>query len=307
MTPDLIREAHRRIAPHLRHTPVLRLEHGAFGLDAAITLKLEYLQHAGSFKPRGALNRMLSATLPAAGVIAASGGNHGAAVAWAAARLGVKAEIFVPSVASPAKIDRIRGFGATVHVGGANYAEAFAASQLRAGASGALVVHAYDQTETIAGQGTAGLEFERDAAGLDTVMVACGGGGLVAGIAAWFAGRVRVVAVEPEACPTLSAALRAGKPVDVEVGGLAVDSLGARRIGELAYPICVRHAVRSVLVTDASIRDAQLTLWRELRIAAEPGGAAALAALTSGAYAPAPCERIGVLVCGANFDPATLA
>ena len=307
MTPNLIREAHQRIAPHLRHTPVLRLEHGALGLDAAVTLKLEYLQHAGSFKPRGALNRMLSAVLPAAGVIAASGGNHGAAVAWAAARLGVKAEIFVPSVASPAKVDRIRGFGATVHVGGANYAEAFSASQTSARASGALVVHAYDQPETIAGQGTVALEFEGDAAGLDTVLVACGGGGLVAGIAAWFAGRVRVVAVEPEACPTLSAALRAGKPVDVEVGGLEVDSLGARRIGDLAFSACVRNAVPSVLVTDAAIRAAQRALWSELRIAAEPGGAAALAALTSGAYASAAGERIGVLVCGANFDPATLA
>lgn len=307
MTPGLIRDAHRRIVPHVRHTPVLRLEAGAFGIGAALTLKLETMQHAGSFKPRGALNRMLSAALPEAGVIAASGGNHGAAVAWAAARLGVTAEIFVPSVASPAKVERIRGFGATVHVGGASYADAFAASQVRAAESGALVVHAYDQPETIAGQGTVALELEADAPELDSVIVACGGGGLVAGVAAWFAGRVKVIAVEPEGCPTLSAALHAGRPVDVEVGGLAVDSLGARRIGELAYPLCVRYVAHSVLVTDAAIRGAQLALWRELRIAVEPGGAAALAALTSGAYAPQPGERVGVLVCGANLDPATLA
>ena len=307
MTPDQIRDAYQRIAPHVRRTPLLRLEAGAFGLDAVLTLKLETMQHAGSFKPRGALNCMLSAAPPAAGVIAASGGNHGAAVAWAAARLGVKAEIFVPSVASPAKVERIRGFGATVHVGGAGYADALAASQVRAAETGALVVHAYDQPETIAGQGTVALEFDAEAPDLDSVIVACGGGGLVAGIAAWFAGRVKVVAVEPEGCPTLNAALRAGKPVDVEVGGLAVDSLGARRIGELAYPICVRHVAYSALVTDAAIRAAQLALWRECRIAAEPGGAAALAALTSGAYALRPGERAGVLVCGANLDPATLA
>lgn len=307
MTPDLIRAAHRRIAPHVRHTPVLRLEEGAFGIDAAVALKLEYMQHAGSFKPRGALNRMLSAALPAEGVIAASGGNHGAAVAWAAARLGVKAEIFVPSVASPAKVERIRGFGATVHVGGAGYADAFAASQVRAAESGALVVHAYDQPETITGQGTVALEFEAEVPGLDSVIVACGGGGLVAGVAAWFAGRVKVIAVEPEGCPTLSAALHAGMPVDVDVGGLAVDSLGARRVGALAYPLCVQHVAHSVLVSDAAIRAAQLALWRQFRIAAEPGGAAALAALTSAAYVPRPGERVGVLVCGANLDPATLA
>ena len=307
MTPDLIRDAYQRIAPHVRRTPVLRLEAGALGVGAALTLKLENMQHAGSFKPRGALNRMLSAVLPVAGVIAASGGNHGAAVAWAAARLGVNAEIFVPSVASPAKVERIRGFGATVHVGGAAYADAFAASQLRAAESGALVVHAYDQPETIAGQGTVALEFEAEAPELDSVIVACGGGGLVAGVAAWFVGRVKVIAVEPEDCPTLSAALRAGRPVDVEVGGLAVDSLGARRIGELTLPLCVRYVAHSVLVSDAAIRAAQLALWREFRIAAEPGGAAALAALISGAYSPKPGERVGVLVCGGNLDPATLA
>ena len=315
MTPGDIRAALVRIAPHLRTTPVVRLEAGAFGLpralDTHLTLKLELLQHTGSFKPRGALNSLLAAQekrqLSAAGVIAASGGNHGAAVAWAAQRLGVAAEIFVPSVASPSKVERIRGFGATVHVGGANYAEAFAASSQRARASGALVVHAYDQPDTISGQGTVALELEEQEPNLDTVLIACGGGGLVAGVAAWYMGRVKVVAVEPEACPTLHAAQRAGSPVDVEVGGLAVDSLGARRVGELAFVLALKHIAPVVLVGDTAIRAAQSALWRQLRIAAEPGGAAALAALLSGAYEPLPGERIGVLVCGGNLDPASLA
>lgn len=310
-----IRAAHARIAAHLRVTPVLQLEAGACGLPAAleagIILKLELLQHAGSFKARGALNCMLSAQsagqLPQAGVIAASGGNHGAAVAWAAQRLGVRAEIFVPSIASPAKIERIRGFGAAVQVGGANYAAALAASTQRAQASGALVVHAYDQPETIAGQGTVALEFEQQAADLDTVLIACGGGGLVAGVAAWYAGRVKVVAVEPESCPTLHAAQRAGAPVEVQTGGLAADSLGASRIGALAFGIAQQFVAPAALVSDAAIRAAQLALWRELRIAAEPGGAAALAALLSGAYVAQPRERVGVLVCGGNLDLASLA
>ena len=315
MNPAQIRAAHARIAAHLRVTPVLQLEAGACGLPAAleagIILKLELLQHAGSFKARGALNRMLSAQsagqLPQVGVIAASGGNHGAAVAWAAQRLGVRAEIFVPSIASPAKIERIRGFGAAVQVGGANYAAALAASTQRAQASGALVVHAYDQPETIAGQGTVALEFEQQAADLDTVLIACGGGGLVAGVAAWYAGRVKVVAVEPESCPTLHAAQRAGAPVEVQTGGLAADSLGASRIGALAFGIAQQFVAPVVLVSDAAIRAAQLALWRELRIAAEPGGAAALAALLSGAYVAQPRERVGVLVCGGNLDLASLA
>ena len=314
MTPGDIRSAHARIAPHLRKTPVVQTEAGAFGppraLDIGLTLKLELLQHTGSFKPRGALNSLLSAQsrgqLPAAGVIAASGGNHGAAVAWAAQRLGVAAEIFVPSVASPGKVERIRSFGATAHVGGVNYAQALAASTERARVSGALVVHAYDQPDTISGQGTVALEFGEQAPDIDTVVIACGGGGLVAGVAAWYAGRVKVVAVEPEACPTLYAAQRAGMPVDVEVGGIAVDSLGARRVGELAFAIAVQHIAPVVLVSDAAIRSAQSALWRELRVAAEPGSAVALAALLSGAYEPQPGERIGVLVCGGNVDPASL-
>ena len=307
MNPSLIEAAYGRIAPHLRRTPLLRLKAGEFGIDAALTLKLELMQHAGSFKPRGALNRLLSAEVPTAGVIAASGGNHGVAVAWAARRLRVRAEIYVPAVASAAKIERIRGYGAVANVGGANYAEALAASGARASQTGALVVHAYDQAETIAGQGTVALEIEQDAPALDTLLVACGGGGLVAGIAAWYAGRIKVVAVEPQACPTLHAALRAGGPVDVEVGGIAVDSLGARRVGDLVYPLAARQVAAVVLTSDATIRDAQKALWRELRVAAEPGGAAALAALLSGAYRYTPGERIGVLVCGGNLDPATLA
>ena len=314
MNPAEIRAAHARIAQHLRKTPVLQIEAGACGLPAAlesgITLKLELLQHAGSFKPRGALNRMLSAQaagqLKAAGVIAASGGNHGAAVAWAANRLGVRAEIFVPSIASPAKIERIRGYGATAHVGGENYGAALAASTAHAQRTGALVVHAFDQPETIAGQGTLALEFEEQAPDLDTVLIACGGGGLVAGVAAWYAGRVKVVAVEPESCPTLFAAQRAGAPVDVQPGGLAADSLGASRIGALAFGIAQEFIAPAVLVSDAAIRAAQLALWRELRIAAEPGGAAALAALLSGAYVAQPHERVGVLVCGGNLDPGSL-
>ena len=317
MNPDAIRAAQARIGAHVRATPVLQVEPGAFGPAfpgcpaGPLTLKLELLQHAGSFKPRGALNRILSAEegapLAAAGVIAASGGNHGAAVAWAAQRLGLRAEIFVPVVASPAKIERIRGFGADVCIGGAGYADALAASAARATESGALVVHAYDQPETIAGQGTVALEFEQQVPGLDTMLIACGGGGLVAGVAAWYQGRVKVVAVEPASCPTLFRARTAGAPVDVEVGGVAVDSLGARRIGKLAFEISREWVAEVVLVPDDAIRRAQQALWRELRIAAEPGGAAALAALLCAAYSPEPGERVGVLVCGGNLDLATLA
>lgn len=314
MNPVEIRAAQTRIGAHLRETPVLQVEAGAFGAGgpaAPITLKLELLQHAGSFKPRGALNRILSAQerapLTTAGVIAASGGNHGVAVAWAAWQLGLRAEIFVPVVASAAKIGRIRNFGADIQIGGTGYAEALVASAARAAATGALVVHAYDQPETIAGQGTVAMEFEQQAPHLDTVLVACGGGGLVAGIAAWYQGRVKVVAVEPESCPTLFRARAAGAPVDVAVSGVAVDSLGARRIGDLAFGIVREFVADAVLVGDDAIRSAQQALWRELRIAAEPGGAAALAALLCGAYTPAPGERVGVLVCGGNVELKTLA
>lgn len=297
-----------RIAPYVRHTPVLHLEKDALGLGVPLTLKLEMLQVTGTFKARGAFNRILAAPeRPAAGVIAASGGNHGLAVAHAARQLGLRAEIFVPEISNPAKIARLRESGATLHVGGAAYADAFAAMQLRAQETGALMVHAYDQIEVIAGQGTVARELEREVPEAETLLVAVGGGGLIGGIAAWTAGRRRIVAVEPEACPCLHNALMAGHPVDAPVGGIAADSLGAKRIGETAFPILRHYVAAALLVPDEAIRAAQRALWRACRIVAEPGGAAALAALLAGAYRPAADERVAVLVCGANCDPGTVA
>jgi len=306
IAPDDIEGAAARIAPHVRETPVMALETGAFGIPAAVTLKLELLQHTGSFKPRGAFNRILSSQVPAAGVIAASGGNHGLATAFAARTLGHKAEIFVPAISSPVKVARLRSYGATVNVGGAAYAEAFAASEKRVKETGALVVHAYDQPEVLAGQGTVGREFERQAPDLDTILVAVGGGGLIGGMAAWYRGRAKIVGIEPEAAPTLARALEAGAPVDVSTGGVAADSLGAKRAGNLMFTIAQKHIARVVLISDDSIRAAQRALWDGLRIAAEPGGATALAALLSGAYKPKADERVGVLVCGGNVDPSQL-
>lgn len=306
ISPDDIERAAARIAPHVRETPVMPLERGAFGVAAPVTLKLELLQHTGSFKPRGAFNRILSSQVPAAGVIAASGGNHGLATAFAARSLGHRAEIFVPEISSPVKIARLRDYGATVNVGGASYAEALAASEARAKETGALVVHAYDQPEVLAGQGTVGREFEHQAPKLDTILVAVGGGGLIGGIAAWYRGRTRIVGVEPEAAPSLARALEAGAPVDVAVGGVAADSLGAKRVGSLMFAIAQKHVERVVLVADDAIRAAQRALWETLRIAPELGGATALAALLSGAYKPERGERVGVLVCGGNVDPAQL-
>jgi threonine dehydratase len=267
----------------------------------------ELEQHAGSFKPRGAFNRILSASVPAAGVIAASGGNHGLAVAHAARKLDHRAEIFVPSIAAPVKIEGLRALGADVRIVGANYAEAFAASVERQRETGALMVHAYDQPEVLAGQGTTAREFEEQAGRLDTVIVAVGGGGFIGGIAAWFAGRTRVVGVEPETSCALHAALAAGAPVDVEVSGIAADSLGARRVGSLMFPLARDHVERVVLVSDREIRAAQAALWRRLRIIAEPGGAAATAALLTGRYRAEPGERVGVLICGANADLTAIA
>lgn len=240
--------------------------------------------------------------MPSAGVVAASGGNHGAAVAYAARSLGYRAEVFVPEVSSPFKVDLIRRYGAEATVGGAFYADAYAASTERAAKTGALVVHAYDQPEVVAGQGTLGRELHRQAPGLDTVLVAVGGGGLIGGTAAYYRGEARVVGAEPELAPTLHAALRAGEPVDVETGGLAADSLGARRAGGLAFSVARRYVDGVVLVEDAAIREAQRVLWRSLRLVSEPGGAIALAALLSGRYRPEPGERVGVLVCGGNAD-----
>ena len=272
-----------------------------FGLPAfPLTLKLELFQHAGSFKTRGAFANLLTRPIPASGVVAASGGNHGAAVAYAAMRLGVPAHIFVPTVSSPAKISRIRAYGADLVVGGDRYADALAASQEFAARSGALPVHAFDQEETLLGQGTIGLELARQAPDLDTLLVSVGGGGLVGGIAAWCAGRPRVIGVEPETAPTLTRALAAGKPVDAEAGGIAADSLAPRRVGELMFPIARAHVARVVLVADAAIRRAQEALWDGLRLVAEPGGAAAFSALVGSAYVPAPGERVGVLVSGGN-------
>ena len=305
--PEAIGEAAARIAGHVRETPIVALEPGAFGVSGHLVLKLESLQHTGSFKARGAFSRLLAAPVPEAGVIAASGGNHGVAVAYAAAALGHRAEIFVPTIAAPVKIERLRAYGAHVTVTGVVYADALAASERRVAETGASVAHAYDQLEIVAGQGTVAREFEAQAGALDTVLVAVGGGGLIGGMAAWFAARVRVIGVEPERAPSLARALEAGGPVDVEVSGVAADSLGARRVGKTAFPVIRRHVERVILVEDDAIRAAQRALWDHLRILAEPGGATALAALLTGAYRPRQAERVGVVICGANTDPASLA
>lgn len=286
-----------RIAPYVRRTPVL--DAGRLG-EAQLSLKLEYLQHAGSFKARGAFANLTMREVPKAGVVAASGGNHGAAVAYAARAFGVPAKIFVPQISSPAKVERIRSYGADLVVGGAAYADALAASEDWASASGAMRVHAFDQRETLLGAGTVGLEVEEQVAGVETVIAAVGGGGLLGGIAAALANRVRVIGVEPEGCPTLHSALAAGKPVDAPVGGIAADSLGARRVGELMFPIAQAHVAGVVLVSDDDIRAAQRTLWSSYRIVAEPGGAAAFAAVASGRYVARTGERVTVVISGAN-------
>src|SRR6266850_4292679 len=309
ITQDDIRAAYSRIQPHVRRTPVIRADSGDFGvpLDRPLALKLEFLQHTGTFKPRGAFNNLLSRAVPAAGVAAASGGNHGAAVAYAAQRLGHKATIFVPDVSSPVKIARIKSYGADTRVGGARYADALEACEAFIAQSGALSVHAYDAAETIAGQGSVGLEWQEDAGDLDTVLVAVGGGGLIAGIAAWYGRGVKVVGVEPEGSRALHASLEAGRPVDVTVESIAADSLGARNTGQLVYDIARRNVDHVALVPDDAIIAAQRLLWDRLRIAAEPGGAAALAALAAGRYVPRADEKVGVLLCGANVDLAKLA
>jgi threonine dehydratase len=286
------------IAPYVRHTPVLELE--------GVTLKLELMQHAGSFKTRGAFANLLLRTMSEAGVVAASGGNHGAAVAYAAMRLGIPAKIFVPSISSPAKIERIREYGAELVVGGERYADALAASEEWILQSGASAVHAFDQPETLLGQGTLGMEIAQQIPDVDTVLVAVGGGGLIGGIAAWFAGSAKVVAVEPEGAPTLAMALEAGKPVDAPTGSVAADSLAPRRVGELMFPIAQRYVERVVLVSDEAIAAAQKALWRGATIVAEPGGAAAYAAVLSGAYRPEPGERVCVVVSGGNSAAVSL-
>ena len=291
ITRERIADTEQLIRPYVRRTPVIEAE--------GVTFKLELMQHSGSFKARGAFANLLTREVPPAGVVAASGGNHGAAVAYAAHKLGRRARIYVPTVSSPAKIERIRSYGADLVVGGERYADALAASEKWAAETGALQVHAYDQEGALLGQGTVGLELEAQAQ-LDTLLVAVGGGGLIGGIAAWYGGRVRVIGVEPAAAPTLTHALKAGRPVDAPAGGIAADSLAPRRVGELMFPIARRYVERVVLVEDEVIRGAQQELWDTLRIATEPGGAAAFAALLSGAYKPGKGEAVGVLLCGGN-------
>jgi threonine dehydratase len=290
-----------RIRPFIRRTPILEVDAGDLGLvPGPLLLKLESLQHSGSFKARGAFANLLQREVPAAGVVAASGGNHGAAVAFAAHRLGVPARIFVPTISSPAKIRRIRAYGTDLVVGGERYADALAASEAWVASSGALAVHAFDQPETLLGQGTLALELEAQAPALDTLLVGVGGGGLIGGIAAWYAGAVRIIGVEPEAAPTLTAALRAGRPVDAPAGSVAADSLAPRRVGELMFPIAQAHVERVVLVSDDDIQRAQVALWDTVRMVGEPGGAAALGALLAGRYVPRAGERVGVVVSGGN-------
>ncbi len=289
------------IRPFIRRTPVLAVDAADFGLAATpLTFKLEMTQHAGSFKTRGAFANLLLRSPPPVGVVAASGGNHGAAVAYAARQRGLPARIYVPSISSPAKIQRIRDYGADLVVGGDRYADAYAASQEWQAVSGALPIHAFDQVETMLGAGSIALELEAQAPELDTVLVAVGGGGLIGGVAAWYAGRTRVIGVEPELSPTLHDAFAAGGPVDAPSGGIAADSLAPKRIGDLVYPVARRHVERVVLVPDDAIRASQKALWATLRIVAEPGAATAFAALLCGRYVPARGERIGILLSGGN-------
>jgi threonine dehydratase len=304
---EQIEFAAERIAGRVRRAPVIGLEAGAFGLDCRLSLKLELHQLSGSFKWRGTLNRMLSAEIPAAGVVAASGGNFAVAVALAAEHLGVPAEIFVPESSAPAKLDRLRAGGAELVVGGDFYDDALAASRRRAEETGALFLHAFDQPEVVAGQGTCGRELAEQAPDLETVIVPTGGAGLIGGIASWYRDQVRLVSVESERTRSLHAALAAGEPVEVEVGGIAADSLGAARVGRYGFESARRWVDEAVLVSDEQIRDAQLALWRRARIACEPAPSATLAALRAGAYRPAEGERVGLIISGGNVDPAQLA
>ncbi len=301
VTQDAIRATSQRIRDRIRRTPVLELDGAELGLGAyPVSLKLESLQHSGSFKARGAFASLTTGAIPDAGVAAASGGNHGAAVAFAAQSLGIPARIFVPTISSPAKVERIRGYGAIPVVEGERYADALALCEAWCADTGARSIHAYDQVATLLGQGTLALELEEQAPNLDTLLVAVGGGGLIGGIAAWYRGRIRIVGVEPEGAPSLAMALTAGRPVDAPQGSIAADSLAPRQVGALMFPLAQAHVERVVLVTDDAIRASQLCLWDKLRVVTEPGGATAMASLISGAYQPAPGERVGVLVCGAN-------
>jgi threonine dehydratase len=292
------------IRSHIRRTPILEVDGADFGLDdIQIVFKLELFQHSGSFKARGAFTNMLTREVPPIGVVAASGGNHGAAVAFAAMKLGKRATIFVPSVAAPAKLDRIRSYGAELVITGDRYAESLAASEAWTKESGALPIHAYEGTETLLGQATLGLELEQQDPKLGSLLVAVGGGGLIGGIASWYQNRVKLVAVEPFEAPTLQRALSAGYPVDSPAGGIAADSLAPRQVGQQMFPIAQQYVSQVVLVSDDEIIQAQQQLWNSVRILAEPGGAAAFAALLSGRYKPEPGERVGVVICGGNTNP----
>lgn len=290
------------IRPYVRVTPVIDLQLSDIGIPTPgrLCLKLESLQHAGSFKTRGAFSNLLTRQIPSKGIVAASGGNHGAAVAFASQRLGIPAKIFVPTVASATKLDQIRAYGADLVVTGDRYGDALTASEDWERETGALNIHAFDQAETLLGQGTLGEELHRQAPDLDTVLISVGGGGLIGGVASWYQNDIRIVGVEPAKAPTLTRALEAGKPVDAEAGGVAADSLAPRRVGELVFPIVRQHVDQVILVSDEEIREAQSTLWRLLRVVAEPGGAAAFAAIVAGYYRPAPEERVGVVICGGN-------
>ena len=307
--PAEIQAAAAILGGQVRRTPHLLPGTGFFGEPAGtqIACKLELLQHTGSFKPRGALHRALTSEIPDSGLIAASGGNHGLAVAWAARRLGVESEIFVPTVSPAAKVEKLRALGATVRVTGDLYADALGACRIRQAETGALDIHAYDHLDTIAGAGTIGMEIEQDQPGVDTVLVAVGGGGLASGVAAWFGRRAHVVTVEPMSSMCFASAIEAGEPVDVAVGGVAADSLGAKRVGAANWHSLTQAGAAAVTVTDDAIRDAQRRFWSELQLVVEPGGATAAAALWSGAYVPTQGERIAVIVCGANTDPAGVA
>jgi threonine dehydratase len=303
-----IEHTYNRILPYIRVTPIVETHGADFGLpDVPLTFKLEHLQHAGSFKTRGAFANLIGAPIPPAGVAAASGGNHGAAVAYAAMRLGVRAKIFVPTISSPAKVDRIRRYGADLVLIGDRYADALAASEAWIAESGAIAVHAFDQPGTLLGQGTLGLEWQQQAPALDTVLVGVGGGGLVGGVAAWYAGQTRVIGVEPTGAPTLTMALEAGQPVDAPAGSIAADSLAPRQVGALMFPFAQRFITRTLLVDDDEIRHAQRQLWDVLRLVVEPGAAAATAAVLSGKYVPAPGERIGVVLSGGNTTAVTFS
>lgn len=308
ISQERIRQTENVIRPYIRRTPILEVDGADFGLDAVkIVFKLELFQHAGSFKARGAFTNILTREVPAAGVVAASGGNHGAAVAFAALKLHKPATIFVPSVAATTKLDRIRSYGAELVIAGDRYAESLEASEVWTAKSGALPIHAYEGDETLLGQGTLGLELEQQDPKLDSLLVAVGGGGLIGGVAAWYQDRVKMIAVEPFAAPTLERALSAGHPVDAPAGGIAADSLAPRQVGQQMFPIAKRYVREVVLVTDEEIVEAQKKLWQSARIVAEPGGAAAFAGLLSGRYKTKPGERVGVIVCGGNTDQVSLS